>query len=285
MRCLFHLLLIIGLVQLGACGREAPPADEPADEPVVSASEAAPTEEDATIPAGACQLTMGWDPWPPFHYTGFGGELTGFDVDLVRALAADTGCELDFERDSWAALLARVRDGNIDLVTGATMTPERQEFALFSEPVRREEFALFVRVGELGNWEAEDLRELMERGMRLGITEAYVYDDSVEEVLEDPAYADNVLRSRFGEANIGRLLDGDIDAFVEDVFAARTMIRRLGFEGAISRHRMKLGEGTDVRIMYSRSSVSSELVAGFDRRLAHLKESGDYDALRQRYLE
>jgi polar amino acid transport system substrate-binding protein len=281
MRCLFRLLLLIGLLQLGACGREAPPSDEPANDTVVTESEAAPTEEMAT----GCRLTMGWDPWPPFHYTGFGGELTGFDVDLVRAMANDTGCELDFERDSWAALLARVRDGNIDLVTGATMTPERQEFALFSEPVRREEFALFVRVGELGNWEAENLRELMERGMRLGITEAYVYDDSVEEILEDPAFADNVLRSRFGEANIGRLLDGEIDAFVEDVFAARTMIRRLGFEGAISRHRMTLGEGTEVRIMYSRSSVTSELVAGFDRSLVQLKESGDYDALRQRYLE
>jgi polar amino acid transport system substrate-binding protein len=282
MRILLSVLATTVLsLQIGACGRDAPPEPRQAvSDPPAAAQDAA-----VTRPPGDCHLTMGWDPWPPFHFTGFGGELTGFDVDLVSALAADVGCELAFERDSWATLLARVRDGNIDLVTGATMTPERQEFALFSEPVRREEFALFVRVGELGNWEAENLRELMERGLRLGITEAYVYDDSVEEILEDPAYADKVLRSRFGEANIGRLLDGEIDAFVEDVFAARTMIRRLGFEGAISRHRMKLGEGTDVRIMYSRSSVSSELVAGFDRSLVQLKESGDYDTLRQRYLE
>lgn len=270
------------VLQLAACGRESPPpdAEQAAGEPPVAGQDVVPVRRELE-----CQLTMGWDPWPPFHYTTFGGELTGFDVDLVRAMAAEAGCDLEFDRDSWAALLGKVRDGSIDLVTGATMTEARQEFAHFSDPVRREEFALFVRVGEFQRWEADSLRALMERGMRLGITDAYVYDDAVEEVLDDEDFAAQVTRSRFGEANIGRLLDGEIDAFVEDVFAATTMMRRLGFEGAISQHPLGLGEGTEVRIMYSKASVSSELVDRMDASLARLKESGEHAALLQRYLD
>lgn len=275
------LACFVLVMQLDACGRAPPPDAEQA------VREAPAARQDAVpiAPATDCRLTMGWDPWPPFHYASFGGELTGFDVDLVRALAADAGCELAFERESWAALLGRVRDGSIDLVTGATMTEEREEFAYFSAPVRREEFALFVRVGEFQRWNADSLQELMEQGMRLGITDAYLYDDAVEDVLDDEAFEAQVTRSRFGEANIGRLLDGDIDAFVEDVFAATTMIRRLGFERAISQHRLKLGEGTEVRIMYSKASVSPELVERMDASLARLKESGEHAALLQRYLD
>lgn len=268
-------------LQLGGCSREGPTPDS-ADR--AAATTAVQADPDST-PSSDCRLTMGWDPWPPFHYTGFGGELTGFDIELLQAMAADVGCELEFERDSWAALLAKVRDGGISLVTGATMTEARQAFAHFSAPVREEEFALFVRTGEARQWSGASLRALVEQGMRLGVTDAYVYGDAVQEVLDDPAHSRQVIRSRFGEANIGRLLDGEIDAIVEDVFAAATMIRRLGFEGAISRHPISLGSGGEVRIMYSKAAVPEELVARLDQSLARLRESGEYAALKGRYLD
>jgi polar amino acid transport system substrate-binding protein len=259
-------------LHLAACGRETPPADE----------QAQTNPERASI---ECQLTMGWDPWPPFHYTGFGGELTGFDIDLLRAMAAEAGCELAFERDSWASLISRIREGSIDLVTGATMTDSRRTFAHFSDPVRQEQFALFIRTGEANRWRGESLREMMEEGMRLGVTDAYVYDDSVHEILDDPDFAAQVVRSRFGEANLGHLLEGEIDAFVEDLYAATSMIRRLGFEGAISRHRLRLGDNTEVRIMYSKETVPEELVTRLNDSLARLKESGEYTDLQQRHLD
>jgi len=267
------------LLLAAACGQSVPGGGEQA---VVQPSEAggaqAPQEAD-------CRLTMGWDPWPPFHYMGFGGELTGFDVELLRAMATDAGCELAFARESWSVLLGHLRDGRIDLVTGATMTEARAAFAHFSEPVREEKFALFVRTGEGRFWQGNGLRELMDQGMRLGVTDAYVYSEPVQEVIDDPAYIAQVTRSRFGEANIGLLLDGAIDAFADDSFAAATMIRRLGFEGAISEHRLSLGEATRVRIMFSKATVPPELVARFDESLAGLKESGEYARLQRRYLD
>lgn len=91
------LLLLIALLSvftlvLAACG-----SDEPADEP---------TGGDATGDAGAGEidcsectlvaegrLTVGSDiPYPPFEFEE-GGELTGYDVELVREIAARLGLE------------------------------------------------------------------------------------------------------------------------------------------------------------------------------------------------
>lgn len=266
----------IVLLLAAACGRDSPPP-QPDGKPQATT----PAEQ----PDSECRLTMGWDPWPPFHYAGVGGEMAGFDAELVRAMARDAGCELDFERDSWATLLARVRDGSVDLITGATITEARSEFAIFSEPFREEEFGLYIRTGEAGRWSADTLRELMEQGFRIGVTDAYVYGDTVQELLDDPDLAAQVHDSRFGEANISRLLEREIDGFIDDVFAATTMIRRLGYESAISQHSMSLGPRGEVRIMYSQASVSPELVERLNESLANLKESGEYEAIERRYLD
>jgi polar amino acid transport system substrate-binding protein len=265
------------LMPLAACSPDAP--RETGAPPAVPAAQA-PIPQDAE-----CSLTMGWDPWPPFHFTELGGDIMGLDVELLQAMARDAGCELDFERDSWAALLGRIRDGTIDLVTGATITDDRREFAHFSAPLRPEEFALFIRSEDAGNWTAADLRTLMEQGLRLGITDGYIYDDSVEDLLNDPAFTEQIVRSRFGETSIERLLENEIDALVEEVFAARAMIRRLGFEGSISRHEAPLGEAIDVRVMYSKATVPAELVARLDESLARLRQTGAYSELTDRYRE
>lgn len=284
MRRLFQSILFIAVAAACiACSRQAPPADK-----------AAATSADAPLavemPRGAprdadCRLTMGWDPWPPFHYEEIGGQLAGFDVELVRAMTADAGCELLFERDSWAALLGKLRDGRLDLLTGATMTEARLEFAAFSAPIRREEFGLYVRRGEVSAWPGDEPRALMTQGFRLGVIGAYVYDPAVETILADPAYAEQLVYAHFGEALGGLLLDDEIDGFVENVYAAASILRRLGLADEIARHPMRLGEGTDVHIMYSRTSISPEQVERLEEALLKLKASGSYDALRVQYLE
>ena len=262
--CRAVTLIILGAA-LAACSRQAPP-DSPA------AGEAATAAESAAV-------------MPPFHYEDVGGELAGFDVALLRAMAAEAGCELQFERDSWGALLGKLREGRLDLLTGATSTEERQEFALFSAPIRREEFALYVRAGEVSAWRADSPGDLMEQGFRLGVIDAYVYDDVIESILAAPDYMEQVAYAHFGEALGGMLLDGEIDGFVENVYAAASIIRRLGLSESITRHPLRLGEGTDVHIMYSKASVSPKQVAQLDAALQRLKDSGSYEALRVQYLE
>lgn len=282
MRYLFRAAtLVILAAALAACSRQAPPPERPA-----AGDAPAATESASVAPRDAdCRLTMGWDPWPPFHYEDVGGELAGFDVALLRAMATEAGCELLFERDSWGALLGKLREGRLDLLTGATSTEERREFGLFSAPIRREEFALYVRAEDVSTWRADALGELMEQGFSLGVIDGYVYDDEIEGILTAPAYTEQVVYAHFGEALGGMLLDDEIDGFVENVYAAASIIRRLGLSETITRHPLRLGEGTDVHIMYSKVSISPELVEQLDAALQRLKDSGGYKTLQVQYLK
>jgi polar amino acid transport system substrate-binding protein len=274
------------LLLLTGCGR---PAEQVPPEPAASTPAEAERPDPAARPkepAGTpCQLVMGWDPWPPFHFIDHAGELTGFDIEIVEALAAEAGCELSFRRNSWADLLAGIRSGDIHLVTGATMTPEREQYARFSAPLRYEEFALFVRAGEGTRWQASDLRAVMDAGMRLGVTEAYDYGAVLNQVLDDPTYGENIKRARFGDANLARLLELEIDGFLEDRHAAQAMIRRLGLEEEIRPLSVALASSGEVRIMFSREAVPTELVERFDAGLAAIRARGQYASIESRYFE
>lgn len=270
------------LAALPACERRPP-----ASGPEATANVTPMPETEARPPAEppGCVLTMGWDPWPPYHYEDPQGHVQGFDVEIVQAIAADLGCRLEFERERWATLLGHIEAGRVDLITGATETEARRAYGWFSEPFREEEFALYVRAGETDRWQGETLKQLLDQGLRLGVTDAYVYGDAVQRVLDDPGYQDRISHAGFGEANAGRLLDGDIDAFIEDVFVAAALRRRLGLENAITPHPVGLESGGEVRIMFSKATVSPRQVARANDSLAALKSGGGYEAIRARYLE
>jgi polar amino acid transport system substrate-binding protein len=266
----------------------SPPAEHVPSEPADATAEATgpdPAGRPEQAPGEPCSLVMGWDPWPPFHFIDHAGELTGFDIEIVEALAAEAGCELSFRRDSWAHLLAGIRSGEIHLVTGATMTPEREQYALFSAPLRYEEFALFVRAGEGARWLAGDFRSIMDAGMRLGVTEAYDYGTVLNQVLDEPAYGENIKRARFGDANLARLLELEIDGFLEDRLAAQAMIRRLGLEEEIRPLPLAMAGSSEVRIMFSRETVPVELVERFDAGLEAIRARGQYASIESRYFE
>lgn len=285
-------LLGVGILSLPGCGRQpAAPAPDATPRPVDSPATLSAVDPPATLSAdgaqtaAGCRLSMGWDPWPPFHFIDHGGELTGFDVEIVAMLADDLGCELEFVRDSWVKLLAGIKGGTISLVTGATMTPERQQYAYFSSPVRLEQFTLFIRAGEEARWSGMGMADLMEQEMRLGITEAYDYGPNINAVLEDERFSGQVLRARFGEANVSRLMELEIDGFLEDSHAARAMIRRLGLKSDVLAHPMGSVSESEVRVMLSRKAVPEELVSRFDNSLARMKESGAYAAIEAKYFD
>lgn len=266
-------LIILGIVLFlaaatGACERSAPP--EPKTQAV---------DEEAD-----CSLTMGWDPWEPYHYNAPNGEISGFDIQLARAIAEAAGCEISFPRHRWAALLDKVASGEIDFISGATRTPEREAFALFSDSYRSEDFVLYVRAGEAQALTGDSLRALVESGMRIGVTDAYIYGDAVTSLQDDPEFADRFLLASVGDENATRLLDREIDGFIEDIFVGTATIRRRGLEDEIQVHPLTLQSGGEVCFMFSRASVTPEIVARFDAALEGVRASGVYEEIQGQYL-
>jgi cystine transport system substrate-binding protein len=82
-------------------------------------------------------LTIGTEgTYPPFDFHQNGnGDLTGYDVDIAKAVAAKLGVKPQFEETQWDAMFAGLDAGRFDMIADqVSITPERQADYQFSTP-------------------------------------------------------------------------------------------------------------------------------------------------------
>lgn len=119
-------LLISGLL-LSACGKkeEAPAA------PAASAAVAS-----APAPAPAKVYVVGTDAaYAPFESQNEKGEIVGFDIDVVTAVAKKAGIEVKFVNTPWEGIFNTLQQGDRDIIVSAvTITDERKQTMDFSNP-------------------------------------------------------------------------------------------------------------------------------------------------------
>ncbi len=121
-------MFVAGLA-LAACGKkEAPPA---APEAAPAASEAA-----APPPPPAKTYLVGTDAaYAPFESQNEKGEIVGFTVDVVNAVAAKAGMQVKFENTPWEGIFKALEQGDRDLLASSiTITDERKQTMDFSAP-------------------------------------------------------------------------------------------------------------------------------------------------------
>lgn len=71
----------------------------------------------------------------PFEFQDDKGNLEGFDIDLMKEIAADQGMEAEFKNMDFDALTGALATGDIDAIAaGMSITPERLEKVSFSNP-------------------------------------------------------------------------------------------------------------------------------------------------------
>ena len=66
--------------------------------------------------------------YPPFTYHDESGKLTGYDVEVTRAVADKLGVDVEFKETQWDAMLAGLDSKRFDMVANqvSLTTPERQ---------------------------------------------------------------------------------------------------------------------------------------------------------------
>jgi polar amino acid transport system substrate-binding protein len=74
--------------------------------------------------------------WYPFEYVDDQtGEIVGFDIDIMNAIAERANLDIEFVNVGWDALLAGMAQGTYDCaISCITITPERAQQMLFSIP-------------------------------------------------------------------------------------------------------------------------------------------------------
>lgn len=73
--------------------------------------------------------------YSPFSYQGQDGELTGYDIDVVRAVADEMGVRVEFVQTPFDAIFAGLESERFDLIANqVTINPERQNAYDLSKP-------------------------------------------------------------------------------------------------------------------------------------------------------
>lgn len=87
-----------------------------------------------------------WD-YPPYTFLNDAGEPTGFSVDLMQAIADETGLEVTFELTPWTQARANMESGTLDVLLDMYYSPARDTRYDFSPPHTRVNQCIFIRKG------------------------------------------------------------------------------------------------------------------------------------------
>ena len=127
--------LVIGLgtsLMLAACSSEA-------DYPTASSGKAPAVADDT--------LKVAIEPaFPPFEFEGEGGELEGFDIDLMNAIGEQAGLTIEYESlPFFDMIIPSLQTGAVDAAISAiTIKQERLETVDFSRPYFKAGLAIAV---------------------------------------------------------------------------------------------------------------------------------------------
>lgn len=223
-------------------------------------------------------LIVGCDAaFPPFEYLDENtGELTGFDLDLMRAIGQELGMEVEIKNVSWDGIIPGLLSGNYNVIaSGMTITDERKEVVNFSEPYINAGLVIITRAGEQGIKGPEDLD-----GKRLAVQINSTGDLAATKMQEEEGIGIVDIK-RFNQATdpFLELKNGAADAVVMDLPVAGAQMKASPGVYKI------IGEAfTTEEYGLALRKSDTELLKKVNNALAALKTNGKYDELYQQYF-
>lgn len=161
-------------------------------------------------------LTVGSDiPYPPFEQ-GQPPDYTGFDIDLIDAIANKLGVDTKIVDTSFATIFADQQAGKFDVVASSTtITPARSNRVTFSDPYFNADQSLMVQKG--GDLQSVDqITSDTIIAVQEGTTgQAYAEDKTDAQVQAYPAIGTAFNAVQSGQA------DGVINDFPVSAYALR----------------------------------------------------------------
>jgi len=267
MRRIRLALVILSLALLvAACVQPVPPA-APAEPTKPAAQEPTKAAEPAKI-----KIKVGTNAeYPPFEYVDESGNIVGFDVDLIKALAERAGFEVELVNTKWDGIFTALAAGEFDAVcSAATITDERKQTVDFSDPY----FNAGQSVAVLeSNTEIKGVEDL--KGKRIGVQLGTTGDIEASKI-------EGAEVKRYEEITLAfqALANGDVDAVVNDAPTSADIIK------ANPEIKAKIvGEPfTNEFYGIAVNKNKPEILNALNKALAEIKADGTYDQIYKKWF-
>ncbi|PKN07365.1 MAG: basic amino acid ABC transporter substrate-binding protein [Deltaproteobacteria bacterium HGW-Deltaproteobacteria-8] len=131
----------------------------------------------APAPAGPKTIIFASDAtYPPMQFMNEQKEISGFEVDVIKAAAEKGGFKAEFKNVAWDGIFAGLASGKYDAISSSvSITDERKATMDFSDPIMPIEQMLVVGIKD----KATDLAGLKGKsiGAQIGTTSYFVVKD------------------------------------------------------------------------------------------------------------
>lgn len=273
-------LALAGMVALGGCGKE-------------ETKQAAPAAAASGIPNPLRVATEG--AYPPYNMVDAGGNLVGFEIDMMKDVCRRIGTDCQFIAQAWDGMIPALQAGRFDaIVAGMSITDERRQAVDFSSgytttpaflvsananPLQEVDYGVEgVNLTEIDAAEQatlDKLRSLL-KGKVMGVQNSTIHanfaDTYLADVVDIRRY--DTQENMALDMQTGRIELGLADAVTWNAFLQRPEGKDFsffgpGFDGGL------FGNGQGIAIAKGRA----ELLAALNKALAEAKADGSMKAL------
>ncbi|MGO4938391.1 ABC transporter substrate-binding protein/permease, partial [Fundicoccus sp. Sow4_D5] len=209
----------------------------------------------------------------PFEFVNEAGEMVGIDMDILAAIAEDQGFEYEVRALGFNAAVQALESKQVDgVIAGMSITPERQEAFDFSEAYYLSSLSFAVKADS----EIQTLDDL--KGQRIAVKTGTQGAELAESLREE--YDFEIVTLEDSVNMYQEVMVGNSAAAVEDFPVMAYAIN----DGNLDLRQLE--ETFDIGSYGFATSPGEnpDLVTAFNRGLANIQASGQYDEILATYL-
>ena len=208
----------------------------------------------------------------PFEFVAEDGQLTGFDMDIIKAIGDKLGMKVQIDNISWDGLIPALQNKVYDaLIAGITITPERAESVSFSDPYFESVLTIVV------NQNNKDITSLDSLKGKIAAVQISTTGDFAAEEIEGLG---SLLRYNTVPEAMQNVIMGTVHAMVVDLPVAEAYL-------AANPHAPLTHVGPVADNEFYGIAVhkeNQELLAKINQALAEIKADGTYDAIYEKWF-
>jgi peptide/nickel transport system substrate-binding protein len=261
-------VLLLGMLAACGGGQGAQPAGQP-----TAAAQPTQAAQPTAAPEAKKYLIASDATFPPMELVDDNKNITGFDIDLLNAIAKDQKFEVEVRNTAWDGIFAGLEAGQYDaIISSVTITDDRKKTYDFSDPYFDANQAIVVTADNTDITGEADLQ-----GKTIGTQIETTGSFAVRKLGLEPKQYDSP------DLAMQDMLNGNINAVVVDYpVAANFALQSPQFQG-----KLKIVGELKTEEQYGLTVQKGDpkgLLPLFNAGLKNVKASGAYDQIYEKWI-